>query len=151
MNWYDNEAIPDDVTVAQLDELCVAVSEQRKVCDAISEQSKLENAKLTKLEEKVLVLFEKLGKDSYNSPVGNFSISHRMSVRIPQGEERGKFFAYLQDRGIFTDMITVNHQTLNSFYRAEFEAAKTRGEGQEFSLPGIGEPNIARILSFRKG
>lgn len=151
-NWYESEnpVAPPDISVGQLEELCNKISEQRKVCDEISAKHKAENQILDSLEKGLLVALETLGKDSYKSNVGTFSINHRTSIKVPQGDDKMEFLHYLRDRGIHDAMVTVNSQTLNGWYRQEFEQARSEGRLMEFKIPGIGEPVINKIISFRK-
>lgn len=139
-----------EVTVNELEELCAEIAKQRDVLDVIDAQKKEENKKLIEFENKLLEMFRSLGKSSYPSKVGTLSVTHRMSVKLPANpEDKKAFFTYLKDRGLFEDMVGVHSATLNSFYKAEFEAAKDRGEGLDFALPGINTPTINETVSFR--
>lgn len=152
MNWYDEEnpVVPENLSVNQLEELCDKISQQRAVCDEISSKHKLENQKLDALEKSLLAALEAMHKDSYKSNVGTFSVTHRTSVRVPQGDEKLEFLDYLRSRGVHDAMVTVNSQTLNGWYRQEFDAAKANGTLLEFKIPGLGEPTINKLISFRK-
>jgi hypothetical protein len=145
------ERTAEDVTMAELEGLCKEIAEQRMVCDQVAAVKKEQDRLLDDKEKKLLDLLRLLEKDSFKSNVGTFSVSHRLSVRVPgNAEDKQAFFDYLKARGLFDQMITVNSQTLNSFYKAEFEAAKESGEGMDFAMPGIGEPSISETISFRK-
>lgn len=150
--WYESEtpAVPSNLTIAELEDLCSRIAEQRRVCDEISARHKEENKKLDLMENGILAALEQLGKDNYRSNVGTFSITHRTSVKVPQGDDKMSFLDYLKERGIHDSMVTVNSQTLNGWYRQEFEQARSEGRLMEFSIPGIGEPVINKLISFRK-
>ena len=151
MNWFEDENKElDKVTVNELEELCSAIRDSRAECDRIKAESKNANEKLDGLEKKLMGCLTALGKDSYKSDVGNFSINHRTSVRVPQGDDRVVFFEWLKEKGYYDSYVTVNSQSLNSLYRQEFDRAKEEGSLDSFSIPGIGEPTINEILSFRK-
>ena len=138
------------ITFDELEALCSEMSRQRDIIDRIAEEKKEEEKILAELEKKLLVLFEKLGKTSYQSKEGTFGVSHRMSVRLPASPEaKAEFFGFLRSKGVFDNLATVHSATLNSFYKAEFEAAKERGEGIDFSIPGIDAPTINQIVTFR--
>lgn len=140
-----------DVTLNDLEALCAQIATERSICDQISAVKKEQDRKLEDQERKLLDLLRALEKTSYQSKVGTFSVSHRLSVRIPgTPEARTAFFDYLKNRGLFEQMITVNSATLNSFYKNEFEIAKEQGDGMDFEMPGIGEPSISETISFRK-
>lgn len=138
------------ITFQQMDAVCKSISEQRSVVDSAKETLKLETEKLDNLEAKLMEMLKQVEKDSYKSPYGNFVIAHRTSVKIPQGEDKAKFFDYLKKRGIFDQMITVNSATLNAWYKEEFNAAKENGTLLDFNIDGLGEPTVTEILHFRK-
>jgi hypothetical protein len=151
-NWGNpEEKEVDTTTIAQLDELCNTYAEQRKATELIKAQLSMANAKETELETKIIAVLSDFGKQSWKTEVGNFIISNRFSVKTPKTpEEKAQFFDYLREKGIFEDMVNINSQTLQGFYRAEMDAALDRGE-VNFRMPGIGEHSYVQTLSMRKG
>lgn len=140
------------ITIADFEAICAKMAVQRTACDMASDALKRENAKLAELEKQVMESLKSIDKDSYQSESGTVYISHRMSVTVPKlPEDREAFFSYLKNVGLYESMITVNSQTLNSFYKAEFEAAKESGRGLDFAIPGIKEAKINEVIGFRKG
>lgn len=138
------------ITVAELESQCESVATQRLVVDQISAKKKEADKVLEDLELRVMETLKALDKKSYASKAGNFIISHKLSVKIPQTDaERAAFFQYLKDRGMFETMIGVHSAKLNSFYKEEFEAAKQRGD-EDFEIPGILPPTLVETLSVRK-
>jgi hypothetical protein len=151
MSWYEDENKElDKVTISELEELCLAIKNQREECDRIKMEAKAANEKLDELEKKMMGCLSALGKNSYKSDVGLFTVTHRISVRVPQGDDKAAFFEWLKEKGYYDSYVTVNSQSLNSLYRQEFEKAKAEGSLDSFSIPGIGEPTINEVLSFRK-
>ncbi len=140
----------EETTVGELENLCSKIAEQRNICDEASSKLKTENQNLDALEIRLMETLSALNKDNYKSNVGTFSITHRTSVRIPQGDDREAFFGYLKEIGAFDALITVNSKTLNGWYSKQFEAAKDSGNVMDFRVPGLGEPSISEHLSFRK-
>lgn len=139
------------LTTAEFEEFCESIKKQRDVVDEISKQKKDEEQKLAQLEDQMIAALAALGRDNYQSKVGTFYLSHRTSVKVPKTPEaREAFFTYLKDKGVFENLITVNSQTLNSFYKEEFAAAQAEGRGLEFEIPGLDEPTIKESLGFRK-
>ena len=68
-------------------------------------------------------------------------------------EDKENFFSYLKEKGLFESLITVNSNTLNSFYMREWETVKEHGDPEEamnFKIPGIQEPKLHEVISFRK-
>lgn len=149
----------DDATVKQIKEaeailegLCSAVTEQRAVVAEKSAAKRVEETKLEELEAQVMEAFEKLDKRNFKSERAHaqFALSYRSSVKIPAlPENKQKFFDYLKARGVFEDMIGVNSNTLNRFYKDEFDAAKARNDF-DFEIPGLEAPTLTPILSVTK-
>lgn len=76
--------------------------------------------------------------------------TERRTWKVPQDPERRKvFFEWLDSKHLLWDMATVNHQTLNSWCRAEEEAALERGE-VDFNVPGLDEPTVFTDVALRK-
>lgn len=74
----------------------------------------------------------------------------KSSVKVPQDpESKQSFFNYLKEIGMFDSMITVNSQTLNSWYNKEIEVARSNGKS-EFQVPGIQPPVTYDDISVRK-
>jgi hypothetical protein len=48
-------------------------------------------------------------------------------------------------------MLTVNHQTLNSFYKSKVEEVLANGGSPTDVLPGVGEPQVHTTVAMRKG
>lgn len=99
------------------------------------------------LTEKQLVLkakLESLELDSYKAKAGTFSFRMKSGFRVPKDLESKKlFFTYLEDKGVFDELVSVNSQTLNSWVQAEIEAAEEAGNF-DFQLPGL-EKSEARV------
>lgn len=140
----------ESITFAELEEACALVANQREVVAELSAAKKREDEVLEKLELKVLEILKALGKTSYQSNIGTVGLAYRQSVKLPQTPaDREAFFDYLKAMGVYDTMIGVNSNTLNRFYKDEFEKAKERGDF-DFSIPGIGEPTMTEIFSLKK-
>lgn len=138
------------VTTAELNLQISLISQLREQERLLSEQKKKLTKKLDEAEGKMLEMLAKSELTSYRSQDGLCSVSYRLSVQTPKTpEDCAKFFEYLKSKGLYEAMITVHSKTLNSFYRAEFENAKTLGL-DNFEIPGLTEVSTVPILSFRK-
>lgn len=114
------------------------------------EAAKEEAARLFRLfEEKEKQMHEGLalsGKTKYPvEGVGTFSMDQRLSVQTPKTEEDKKALGkYLQEQGLFWKLMGVNSQSLQSFYKAQFEEHERKcalsGESTPFSIPGLQPP-----------
>lgn len=138
------------ITFDEVETLCARIADQRAVVEKASAAKKVEDKILEELELQLMEKLKQLDRKNFQSKLGTFSISHRVSVKVPSTpEEKAAFFDYLRQKGVFEQMVGVHSQTLNSFYKAEFEAAKDRGEGLDFSIPGLQPPTVMETLSFR--
>lgn len=139
-----------ELTVRQLEELCAKIAAQRDTVAVIAAEKKVEEERLEELEATMVATLRELDMTSFKSKSGQFIISHRMSVKLPATpEDRQKFFDYLKGRELFDNMISVNSQTLNRFYKDEFAEAKERGDF-DFEIPGIGPATVVETLSVKK-
>ena len=96
-------------------------------------------------------ILEATGRLKHETPgAGAISMVTKYQVNFPKDHEAAaQFRQYLMDNGM-DSMLTMNHQTLNAFFKSKLEEA---GEGADPSqvLPGIGTPEQRITLSMRKG
>lgn len=145
--WFDEE-VQADISTAKLDTLIQDYATQRKIVDTVNDELKRQEEKLHKMDAKLIEYLEALGRSSYDSPYGKISRETRYSVKLPQGDDKAKFFEYLKEKGSFEDMVHMNSRTLQTFYRAEMEAHK---DIPGWKVPGCGEPTGQVIVKFKKG
>lgn len=140
------------ITVEQLDGLCLDLFDKREQKNKLQEQLKAVQADLDSLESKIIAVMDETEKEKIHvKGKGLIYTTDRFTVPTPKNlDDKKKFFKHLTERGIFFEMVSVNSQTLNTFYKSEMENAVARGD-VDFKLPGIGEPSHVRTLSVRKG
>lgn len=140
-----------DITVAELDELVKKVFTQKAEVEALESKVNEASKKLTELQSSLLSCLQDLKKDNYSvKDFGEVVVQKRFSVRTPKtAEDKSMFLKYLQEKGIFWDMVTVNSNTLNAFYRSEMEEAKKDGN-LNFKVPGIGDPSYFEYIKLKK-
>jgi len=149
--WGQEETPVTELTITEFEDLCAEAFRVKAEITSVKLVLSLSEQALKKIQSSIMSYLEALGKDSYKSKAGNVYLSKRLSVKVPkEPQAREEFFSYLKEKGIFEDLITVNSQTLNAFYKEEFEAAITNG-ATDFKLPGIGEPTYFETLNMRKG
>ena len=108
------------------------------------------NERLAKLERQLIEAMNAQQIENFKNEHGNFGITHRFTVRVPQNpDSKRAFFDYLKERNQFEGMATIQSNTLNKWYKDEIEAAKARGDF-DFQVPGIEEAGISEYLSVRK-
>ena len=140
-----------EVTVEMLDQLVKDIADTKNMI-ALSEAHTSELNKLKGgLEAKCVNYLKALGRDKYQSPHGNVSVTAKWRVNLPATDaDKRAFFDWLREKGIFDKYATVNANSLQSLYMGEWDAATRAGVGMEFTLPGIGERKLFEGLSFRK-
>lgn len=136
-----------NVGLGEFQKLCEEMYAKRAECDIIEEKLKGQCRQLEALKAKVLAHMQQSEIENFKvSGHGTIYIKENSSVTVPREPEmRDAFFAYLRDRGIFEQTITVHSQTLNSLYRATLEEAKEKGD-VHFKFPGIGAPKFYTTL-----
>jgi hypothetical protein len=139
----------DSPSISEMNDLASEIAALRDREKELADAKKLITENLEAKESRVTELMIENQLTSYKAPAGLLSVGFRTSVRQPQGEDQGKFYAYLKEKGLFDSMISVNSMKLNSFYKEEFELAKERGE-DDFSIPGLTEVKLNPTLSFRR-
>lgn len=142
-----------EISVQSVEFLIKDIAEKRKDVEALKKTYSDANAELEELERKAIGMLKALGKSSFKGELGTITRVEKWRVNLPAtDQDRENFFAYLRERGLFEKMITVNSNSLNSFYMQEWEQVKESDpmEALNFRIPGISEPKAHETLSFRK-
>lgn len=141
-----------DVTVAELDELCKNMKEQREKIALMEEELTSENKKLAVLEAKAVEYLEQLGRENYKSDFGTIGFRNDWRFNLPSSPEAwSQLFSHFKAKGIYDGMITVNSNKLNSYAKEEMKMALESGEIMDFKIPGLEPPKSYKKLTFRKG
>ena len=117
----------------------------------LSAQEAAIQEQLKALEANILQGMEQSEQDKISvEGLGTIYRIDRFTVQTPKSRyDKKALFSFLEERGIFNEMVSVNSQTLNAFYKEENAAALKRGD-VDFKLPGVGEPKLSQSLGFRK-
>jgi len=145
-DWFEEKDI-DNISLKELEDLCGNYADLRELKDEKKAELKEIENNLLRAQEEILSVFEKFGKQKYDSSSGLISTSERLSVRMPQGQDKEDFFNYLKEQNLFEDMATIHSRTLTSFYKAEMEASTNP---VDFKMPGITEVTLTPTISFRR-
>lgn len=138
------------VTVKELDDLIEKLAGEETKKDGAAEVLKGINKEINALEYRIAAYMNELGRDEYVSPIGKFTIKDSWRVNMPENDiEKAKLFDHLRERGIFDKYATVNSNSLNALYRADWDAAKEHGEGMTFAMPGVPAPKFDKKLDFK--
>ena len=141
----------DQTTIAELDGMVKKCFELRAEYESLKEKSSEKYGEYEAMLAKVQSILEATGRLNHSTPgAGTISMKTQYTISFPKDSEKAaEFRKYLVDNGL-DSMLTMNHQSLNAFYKSKLEEA---GEGADPSqvLPGIGVPEQRITLSMRKG
>jgi len=102
------------------------------------------------IQAEIIRILEAMDAESIKIHGFNFYVEEKASVRVPKTiEEKRLLFAYLKEQGLFEEMVSVNSQTLNSFYKSMAEQAAAEGN-LDFRIPGVEEPSSYKQLKMRR-
>ncbi len=108
--------------------------------------------RLDALEDKILEQLEVAGIKSYQAKAVTVTRAIRYTVTTPKTpEEKGAYFDWVRKKSedLYWAQMSVNSQTLNSFYKEQMEIAKDAGD-MDFAIPGLSEPQAKPYLMRRK-
>ncbi len=140
------------VSLSEFQGLCQKVWEEKGRLERIEAEAKAQSQVVESLKASVIAAMEENEMEKFSVPGhGTLFKQNRFTVTVPKdGAEREAFFEYLKAKEIFDSMITVNSQTLNSWYKQEIDAELAAGN-PDFAVPGIAEPKHIVTLGMRKG
>jgi hypothetical protein len=92
-----------------------------------------------------------MGKKSYKCEgIGTFTRVMKEVVKVPKElEAKRKLFEWIDSqygRDVLDTMVSINHQSLNSFYKEEAK----KSSALDFAIPGIEAPTAVENVSFTK-
>lgn len=142
----------DPITAEKLRDLVKAGFGKKAEIELVKKQLKELNGEYTEMTSEILAHLDDLELANFKVPgFGNAIVQDKFSVKVPrEPDEKQKLFDYLKERDQFMEMVTVNSQTLNSYYKQELEIAKDEGN-EDFELPGVGLPMHYQSLMMKKG
>lgn len=150
-NFGFEEKPLDQTTIQELDGMVKKCFQLRAEYEALKDQASEKHGEYEAMQAKVQNVLEATGRLKHETPgAGTISLVTKYQVSFPKdSEDAAKFRQYLMDNGL-DSMLTMNHQTLNGFFKSKLEEA---GDGADPSkvLPGIGNPEARVTVSMRKG
>jgi FtsZ-binding cell division protein ZapB len=143
----EQDALKADITSEAFEKLCDEAFDIRNGIDDLKNQQKKLQEELNRKQERIQAHLDLVGKSKHAGRMGTISMKVETYPSVPKDpEKRKQFFEWLKGKGLFEDMITVNSNTLRSFYKAEKTAAE---DNPDFSIPGL-EPFERISLAFRR-
>lgn len=126
------------------------VARLRAEKDETKATAELASSAFTKAANELLNMLEAAEMDSFTAHGFLFFTKEQASVKVPKDPEaRDALFAFLKEKGIFDEVITVNSRTLNSLYNSLADEALTTGN-IDFRMPGVSEPTPFKTLQLKK-
>jgi hypothetical protein len=140
------------VTVKELDSMIESLFKGRKEIEEDEEKVSEKRVKLEALKAKIVITLKEHERESYKSDFGTVTVSEKWRVKLPDNDlAKKELIEHLRERGLFEKYVTVNSNSLNSLFMADWEAAKKNGLGMEFKMPGISDPSLFETLHITKG
>ena len=139
------------LTLEDLDKMIEEYVEARKVYEDAKDVASEKYSALSAVENKVMEALKAVNKKSYKlEGVGTFSRVMKEVVTVPKTiEDKRELFCWISGKygnDVLDEMVSINHQKLNSFYNQEVEKAND----PLFAIPGIAAPTYVESVSFRR-
>ena len=129
----------DAITIKEFETLCSTAIELKREMDALEDAADEKRKVLAVYQRKIEGYLDHFGKEDWSSPSGDISLRTRTSVKTPKDEESKRaLFAWLSEKQIFYETVSINSNTLNALYKSEMEAAAQ--ESRDGTIPGIEAP-----------
>ena len=140
----------EKVTVEGLDALCQKIVEFEDAKDALEEQVSELNKEITQLVYRAAAFLKDLGREEYSTPIGKLIVETKMRVNLPQTDlDKQALFSHLRERGLFDKYATVNANSLNALYFADFNSLPPE-DRMTFAMPGIGPVKVEEHPKFKR-
>ena len=144
--WLPEAAAPTQI--ADMDQLILKLKEARQSYDAAKKRSAEEYHKLEEVERDVINALKSNNRTKFEAEgVALVYITNKEVYTTPKTpEQKQKLFQYIEDKyggDVITGMLSINHQTLNSWANKEIEADPT------LHIPGLDAPTSVETLTFR--
>jgi hypothetical protein len=151
MNFGFSEKPLDQTTIQELDAMVKQCFTLRAEYESLKDQASDKHTELETMQAKVQSILEATGRLNHSTPgAGTIGVRTQYTISFPKDSERAaEFRQYLVDNGL-DSMLTMNHQSLNAFYKSKLEEAGEDADPSQV-LPGIGAPEQRITLSMRKG
>lgn len=141
-----------EITISDFNALCGKLWAKRLDYDEAKKLSNKKYEELKEIEEKVLAYLQNNELDNFAGSACKVSIVNKFSVRVPTGDDLREFASWYEQKngaGSALEILSVNSQRINAYYKQEVENAILRND-MDFKIPGISEPKIIQTLSVGK-
>lgn len=140
------------ITVQEVKDAIKRLREVDTQIKQIEESAKPLKEEKDSLKGRITLMLREMNEKSFKSEFGTVSRVTEVTVTLPTGEDKQKFFEHLKDKGIFEAMATVNYQSLQAYYREQREIAiqEDPASALNFELPGIGQAKAFETIRLNK-
>lgn len=148
MNQWLPQNTGEVTTLEQMDSLVIKLERARATYEEAKKLSAAKYHELEEVEKEVMNTLKSNGKLKYEAEgVAAVSIQSKEIYATPKTpEQKRTLFTYIKDKygnDVLTAMLSVNHNTLNSWANKETEADPT------LQIPGLDAPTSVETLYFR--
>lgn len=138
---------PPENRIATQAKRCAELKAARDIAKAAAS---LAEANYKAAASKMIQLMEEQELKSVVAAGFTFFPVNKETVSMPEDLGKKKeFFAFLEEKGVFLETVTVHSQRLQSFYKTLADEA-LQNEILDFRIPGLAEPKSYTSLGMRK-
>lgn len=137
------------ITTEELDEWAKKWETAWAEYEKVKEVASAAFVKFEEIEGQFMEAMRQAGKQKYFvEGIGTIGFKKTMNVPVPKTiEQKQQLAKYLEQKGgktLFWDKFSINHNTLKSFYNAEFKEFESYEEnaGKQFMIPGLEAPTV---------
>lgn len=139
-----------EVTIADLDKIIEDIVKEYALLEVEESKVKERNKGIGRLEGKLTQILKDLGREKYETPLAKVALKQKWRVNMPANDiAKRELFDHLRERGIFDKYATVNSNSLNALYMADWKDAEEKGEGLGFTMPGIEAPKLYETTDIK--
>jgi DNA helicase IV len=136
------------ISMSEMNEMITELERLDVLNDAKAQEKKATQEAVDRQRSKILAELEAQKIDSFKGSIGTVTVTNRWNVKAPkESETREALRKFMESKNQFESLWTINHATLNAWYKEEVENAKERGE--MLDIVGL-TPVLDKTLSFRR-
>ena len=141
----------DGATIADAVELIDKLETLREEHKGLKELAAKKHEEIEAAQAKIISILEENNLTSFEGTNVKVGLASRTSVKFPQAmEDKRALFTHIGEQygqDVLDGMLSIHSTKFNAFYNSEFENAPA---GEQFDMPGVGEPKTSIQLRVRK-
>ena len=146
MDFFQEQPM-DSVTLEDFENLTDKFFELREEKEQMRKVMSEKESEIKAIEKQLIAFMEQYEKTNHSGRKGSISVAVSRYPSMPKDPDKKRsFFSYLQEQGVYEDLVSVNHNTLQSWYKQEVAANE---DDPLFEVPGL-EPYERKTLRARK-